>query len=111
MALHDPDTDLQYDAAVDRLTREKAFMILAALKAGHPNNVLAMFLDVSDYLSDSQALETLIRQSAQGRNAFGELLQQLALVEGERQARTELADAPAHRREQARLDQFAPVPI
>ena len=111
MALHDPDTDLQYDAAVDRLTREKAFMILAALKAGGELNTAAMIEDLGDVLGGDQALGELIQRTARGENALLVLLQQLALNEGERQARAELVDAPARRRSQARLDQFAPVPI
>lgn len=111
MALHDPQDDLQYDAAVDRLTRERACSILAALKAGHQETTAEMVTMASDYLADDQAFAELIQSTAHGQNAFGELLQKLALEEGERQAREELAHAPRRRREQARLDQFAPIPI
>lgn len=111
MALHDPQDSLQYDAAVDRLTRQRASAILAALKADHQEITANMVTMASDYLADDQAFAELIQSTARGQNAFGELLKKLALEEGERQAREELADAPARRREQARLDQFAPIPI
>ena len=104
MALHDPQDDLQYEAAVDRLTRERAFAILAAVKAGHPLNMAEMITMVGDYLADNHAFAELIQSAARGQNAFAELLQKLALEEGERQAREELASAPARRRAQAAED-------
>ena len=93
MALHDPSDDLHHQAELDRLTREKAWMILEALKAGGKNNTAAMISDLGTFLGDGQALGALIRETAQGKNAFLTLLQQLALDEGERQAHTELAVA------------------
>lgn len=52
MARNDQDPDLQYDAALDKLTREKAFMILAACKAGQPLNMSEMIEYLGDYLGD-----------------------------------------------------------
>ena len=103
MALHDPQDDLQYQAELDRLTREKAWMIFEALKAGGKVNTAAMIEDLGAFLGDDQALATLIRETAQGKNAFFTLLQQLALDEGERQARSEMA-AGARRRKESHDD-------
>ena len=104
MALHDPSDDLQYQAELDRLTREKAWMILEAIKAGGKNNTAAMISDLGTFLGDDQALAAIIRETAQGKNALLTLLQQLALGEGERQARSEMA-AGARRRKESQDEQ------
>lgn len=74
-------------------------MILEALKAGGQVNTAAMIEDLGDYLCDSQALAALIRNTVQGKNAFLELVQKLALDEGERQARSEMESAARRRKE------------
>lgn len=104
MALYDPSDDLSYQAAIDRLTREKAHLILVALKAGSEPNTAAMIDDLGDVLGDDQALAELTQRTARGENAFLTLIQQLALDSGERAARAELADAPRRRREQEAED-------
>lgn len=106
MALHDPQDDLNYQAALDRKTREKAHLILLALKAGSELNTAAMIEDLGDVLGDDQALAELIQCTARGENAFLNLIQKLALDAGEKAARDELVDAPRRRREQARLEHF-----
>lgn len=104
MSLHDPD--LQFQAELDRRTREKAGLILTALKAGSRLNTAAMIEDLSHVLGDDQALAELIQRTARGENAFLDLIQKLALDAGEKAARDELADAPRRRREQARLEHY-----
>ncbi|MCA1857422.1 hypothetical protein LE190_16030 [Massilia oculi] len=89
MALYDPK--LQHQAELDKLTREKAFMIQAAIKAGHPLNTKDMLGHLSTYLGDSQALAELMQQTLKGRNAFRELLDKLALEIGGQQATADLA--------------------
>lgn len=110
MALHDPQDPLQYEAAVDRLTREKAHVILLALKAGSELNTAAMIDDLGAVLGDDQALGELIQRTARGENAFLDLIQKLALDAAEEQARAELAKAPARRHYQLleqRIDRMA----
>lgn len=97
MALHDPNDDLQYQAALDKLTRERAFGIHQAIKAGHPVNTNKMIEALGAYLGDDQALVEIIRAELQGKPAFRELLKDLALGLGQEQAREQLADAPARR--------------
>jgi len=104
MALHDPTDDLQHQAELDRLTREKAHVILLALKAGSRLNTAVMIEDLGTFLGDDQALAALIRETAQGKNAFLTLLQQLALDQGEHQARNEMA-AGARRRKESQDEQ------
>ena len=104
MALHDPDTELQYQAALDKLTREKAFMIRAAIKGGGKLNTQEMIEHMDVYLGDGQALAELLRRTAAGENALLALLNQIALEIGEMQAIRELADASRRRRQQALED-------
>ncbi|MEH6435804.1 hypothetical protein [Massilia sp. DD77] len=106
MALHDPTDDLQYEAALDRKTRENAHLIVTALKAGSQLNTAAMIDELGEVLGDDQALGELIQRTARGENAFRDLINRLALEQGERQARAELAKAPALRRQQAAEDRF-----
>jgi len=99
MAHHDQDDDLQYQAAHDRATREKAHMILAACKAGQPVNTEEMIENLGAYLGDDQALAELIQQTLAGRNAFRELLDKIALDTGAKQADLELAEQAKYNRE------------
>lgn len=110
MALYDPQDDLQYEASLDRLTREKAHVILLALKAGSTLNTAAMIDDLGAVLGDDQALGELIQRTARGENAFLNFIQKLALDAAEEQARAELAKAPARRHYQQleqRMDRMA----
>ena len=86
------DDDLQYQAVLDKLTREKAFMILEAIKGGGKLNTLDMIENLDPLLGDTQALGELLQRTARGENAFGELLQRMALELGEGQAKKELAE-------------------
>jgi hypothetical protein len=108
MALHDPD--LQYEAALDRKAREKAHLILTALKAGSQINTLAVIEHLDAYLGDTQALAELIKNTAAGQNAFGELLQKLALEIGGEQAEREM-DGYAESRAAAADEQRAEIAI
>lgn len=90
MSLHDPD--LQYEAALDKLTREKAFMILAAIKADGKLNTLDMIEHLDVHLGNTKSLSELVQRTARGENAFLDLLNRLALEIGERQAAQDLAE-------------------
>lgn len=91
--------DEQRDAKLAELTNDRAFMILAALKAGAEQNTKLMIQDVSEFLADDQALGQLIRDTANGGNAFHDLLQKLIWTEAERQAEQELVHIARHNRE------------
>jgi len=86
------DTNLLEQATLDKLTREKASMILIAIKAGGELNTQEMVRHVGVYLNDEQALAELVQRSARGENAMFDLMQRIALETGERQARKELAE-------------------
>jgi hypothetical protein len=106
MAQHDPE--LQYQAELDRRTREKAGLIVEALGIGSKLNTQAMIEDLALVLGDDQALGELIKCTARGENALLELLKELALDAAENAARAELRDAPARRQQhadEARIDQ------
>lgn len=92
MASTDRDDDLQYQAELDKLTREKAFMILEAIKAGGKLNTADMIENIDPYLGDSQALAELLQRTARGENAMLDLLQRMALELGEKQAEKDLAE-------------------
>lgn len=99
MSLHDPDDDLQYEAALDRLTREKAGAMLAAAKAGLPNSTKELLEHVCEWVCDDNALLDLIEKTLQGKNAFMELLKALSLEIAEEQAKKELENADEQLRE------------
>jgi len=84
--------EITQQAELDKLTREKAFMIMAAIKADGALNTLEMARHVGVYMNDEQALAELVQRSARGENALFDLMQRIALETGERQARKELAE-------------------
>lgn len=86
------DINLLEQATLDKLTREKASMILVAIKAGGELNTQEMVRHVGVYLNDEQALAELLQRTARGENAMFDLMQRIALEIGERQARKELAE-------------------
>jgi len=96
---YDPDDSLQYQAELDRLTRTFACSVLFALKQGAPANTRGMVEAIAHYMSDNSAAADLVQRTARGENAFGELLQKLALDEGEQQARIEIESAARRRKE------------
>lgn len=86
------ETNLLEQATLDRLTREKASMILVAIKADGELNTQEMVRHVGVYLNDEQALAELVQRTARGENAMFDLMQRIALETGERQARKELVE-------------------
>jgi hypothetical protein len=92
MARTDQDDDLQYQAELDKLTREKALMILEAVKGGQPLNTADMIENIDPYLGDSQALAELLQRTARGENALLDLMQRMALELGGKQAEADLAE-------------------
>ncbi len=99
MARADQDDDLQYQAELDKLTREKAFMILEAIKAGGKLNTADMIENIDPYLGDSQALAELLQRTARGENAMLDLLQRMALELGGKQAEKDLAERARRNRQ------------
>lgn len=92
MTRDDQDPDLQYESALKKLTREKAFMILAAIKADGKLNTLDMIEHLDPHLGNTMSLGDLVQRTARGENALLDLLNKLALEIGERQAEKELAE-------------------
>jgi len=106
MARHDQDDELQYQAELDKLTREKAFMILEAIKAGGVLNTADMIENIDPYLGDSQALAELVQRTARGENALLDLLQRMALELGEKQAEKDLAERARRNRQPSIADRI-----
>jgi len=100
------DDDLQYQAALDKLTREKAFMILEAIKGGGKLNTLDMIENLDPMLGDSQALGELLQRTARGENALLDLLQRMALELGEGQAKKELAERARRNHQPTMIDRI-----
>lgn len=84
--------ELKQQAALDKLTREKASMILTAIKAGGQLNTQEMTRHLGVYLNGEQAMAELAQRTLRGENAMLDLMQRIAFEIGERQARKELAE-------------------
>ncbi|TWI69028.1 hypothetical protein IP91_00093 [Pseudoduganella lurida] len=84
-------TDEQYDEKLTEVTRAQHATIMAALKAGEPNNTTVIDMALSDYLSDENALAALIKATAAGRNPLQAVINDLVWTEAEERARAELA--------------------
>lgn len=80
----------QRESQLIDITRQKSAGLLAAVRAGQPQATKLLTELLGDYLTDDQAIATLIRESIAGTNALQGVITDLIWTEAEQMAEREL---------------------
>lgn len=105
MSYHATNEDQRESQLID-LTRQKSAGLLAAVRAGQPQATKLLIELLGDYLTDDQAIATLIRESIAGTNALQGVITDLIWTEAEQLAERELAALQREAREVSTEDRI-----
>lgn len=97
---HRTITEDQRESKLIDLTRQKSAGLVAAVRAGQPHATKLLIELLGDYLTDDNAIATLVRESLAGTNSLQGVITDLIWTEAEQLAERELA---AHEREQREI--------
>lgn len=103
MSRHCPD---QRESALIDLTRQKSAGLLAAVRAEQPQATKLLIELLGDYLTDDNAIATLIRETLAGTNSLQGVITDLIWTEAEQLAQQELAARQAEQRELSTEDRI-----
>jgi len=92
--------------ALTDLTRQKSAGLLAAVRAGQPQASKLIRDCLGEYLTDNQALPTLILESLAGTNSLQGVITDLIWTEAEAMATNELAAIERENREISTADRI-----
>jgi hypothetical protein len=95
--------ELRSKALID-LTRQKSAGLLAAVRAGQPQASKLIRDCLSKYITDNQALSTLILESLAGTNSLQGVITDLIWAEAEAMAQLELGAIERENRELSVVD-------
>lgn len=95
------------DGALIDLTRQKSAGLLAAVRAEQPQATKLLIELLGDYLTDDQAIATLVRESLAGTNSLQGVLTDLIWTEAEELAQREVAALEREQRALADDDRIA----
>ena len=102
---HAPVEELRETALID-LTRQKSAGLLAAVRARQPQASKLIRDCLSEYLTDNQALSTLILESLASTNSLQGVITDLIWAEAETMAQLELAAIERENRELSTADRI-----
>lgn len=97
--------ELRAKALID-LTRQKSAGLLAAVRAEQPQASKLMRDCLAEYITDNQALSSLILESLAGTNSLQGVITDLIWAEAEVMARLELAVTERENRELSTVDRI-----
>jgi len=97
--------ELRLKALID-LTRQKSAGLLAAVRADQPQASKLIRDCLAEYLTDDQALSTLILESLAGTNSLQGVITDLIWTEAEAMAELELAATERENREISTADRI-----
>ena len=93
------------EALID-LIREKTASMVAAVRAGQPQATKLVIELLGDYLTDDNAIATLVRESLAGTNSLQGVITDLIWTEAEQLAQRELAALEREQRELSTEDRI-----
>ncbi|WP_208280136.1 hypothetical protein [Massilia oculi] len=97
----------QHEQQLINITRQKAAGLTAAVRAGQPQATKLITELLGDYLTDDQAIATLILESLAGTNSLQGVLTDLIWTEAEEMAQREVAALEREQRALAGDDRIA----
>lgn len=97
----------QRESQLIDLTRQKSAGLTAAVRAGQPQATKLLIELLGDYLTDDNAIATLLRESLAGTNSLQGVLTDLIWTEAEEMAQREVAALEREQRALADDDRIA----
>ncbi|WP_313632518.1 hypothetical protein [Massilia timonae] len=96
----------QHEQQLISITRQKAAGLTAAVRAGQPQATKLITELLGDYLTDDNAIATLVRESLAGTNSLQGVITDLIWTEAEQLAERELAALEREQRELSTEDRI-----
>lgn len=105
MSYHATPEDQRESQLID-ITRQKSAGLLAVVRAGQPQATKLLIELLGDYLTDDNAIATLVRESLAGTNSLQGVITDLIWTEAEQMAERELAALVREQRELSTEDRI-----
>lgn len=96
----------QRESQLIDITRQKAAGLTAAVRGGQPQTTKLLIELLGDYLTDDNAIATLVRESLAGTNSLQGVITDLIWTEAEQLAERELAVLEREQRELSTEDRI-----